>query len=140
MECLFEALFQIFAEFFLGAAVELLADLIGRAIISAIGIMFGVPDQPRPTSPVNVGQVVLWLLAGLALGFSTLPFLPHPLISGTLLHVLNLIVSPFLMAGALVAWGRLLARYDRRQTPLNRFTCAYAFALSYLLVRFIFTH
>ena len=140
MDCLFEALFQIFAEFFLGAALELLADLIGRAITSAIATMLGVSTDARPTSRVHVGQLLLWLLAGLALGFLTLAFLPHPLIKGTLLHVLNLTVSPFLMAGALVVWGRLLARFNKHQTPLNRFACAYAFAQSYLLVRFIFTH
>jgi hypothetical protein len=141
MDCLFEAILQIFAELFLGAAIEILSELIGRAIGWVFEALFGGSvARTVATAPVRAGQVVLWLLAGIGVGAISLLVVPHPLIKGTPLHVLNLILSPFLMAAALVAWGRLLAKYDHRRTPLNHFACAYAFALSYLLVRFCFTH
>lgn len=42
------------------------------------------------------------------------------------------------MALALVAWGRFLQKHDREKVPLNRFVCAYGFALCYMLTRFAF--
>ena len=141
MDCLFEALFQIFAELFLGAIVEVVADLIGRGIawgfraIVGADVMRGVAE-----TPIRGGMVVLWVLAGVGFGALSLLVFPHPLIRGRGLQVANLVVSPFLMAGGLVVWGRVLAKYDRRRTPLNHFACALGFAVGYLMMRFWFTY
>ena len=57
--------------------------------------------------------------------------LPHWLYWGVLL------LFP-LIAMALVAWGRFMEKHDRAKTPLNRFVCAYGFAVCYMLARFAF--
>jgi hypothetical protein len=138
MDCLFEILFQLLGEFFLGAAVELIAEGIGRGVVWIFSPLTGRSAAEQREDQLNVGRVVLWQLAGVAAGFLSLLIMPRAIVHVGVLHVINLMVTPLLMAGLMVKWGELMARRERRRTPLNHFACAYGFALCYLLVRFFF--
>jgi hypothetical protein len=139
MDCLFEILFQLLAEFFLGAGLEIIAEGIGRLIAWLFSpLSEQANDDARRDEHLNVGRAVLWQLVGVAAGFVSLLILPRAIIHVTALHVLNLIVTPLLMATVMVKWGDVMARHQRGRTPLNHFVCAYGFALCYLLVRFFF--
>lgn len=137
MDCLFEILFQLLGEFFLGAGIEIVAEGIGR-LIGWLFSPLAAGREDRKGDHLRVGLAVLWQLAGVAAGFVSLLMLPRAIIHVGALHVLNLIVTPLLMAGVMVKWGEVMARHARGRTPLNHFVCAYGFALCYLLVRLFF--
>jgi hypothetical protein len=157
MDCLFEIILQLLGEFLMGAGIELLVEGIGRFFVGlfrALGAIAdfgfdlgGLSSTARDESPearrrrANVGRVVLWTLAGVASGGVSLLILPGPIVKVPVLHAVNLALTPFAMAAAMVFVGRLLTREHparRRRTPGNHFACAYGFALCYLLVRFFF--
>src|SRR5438874_17075 len=97
MDCFFEILFQLFGELFLGAALEFLAEGIGR-LISWLFSPLAPSGNSQPRDRLNVGRAILWQLAGGAAGFVSLLILPRHIIHVTALHVVNLIVTPPVMA------------------------------------------
>jgi hypothetical protein len=137
MDCFFEILLQLFGELFLGAALEFIAEGIGRAI-SWLFSPLAATGNSQPRDHLNVGRAILWQLAGVAAGFVSLLILPRHIIHVTALHVVNLLITPPVMAALMVHWGNFLATRARPRTPLNHFLCAYGFALCYLLVRLFF--
>jgi len=155
MDCIFEILLQLFAEFFVGAGFELIAEGIGRfvggllrvlGVISDVGFDFDLGQSQSDTATsrrrrIHLGEVILWALAGAAFGFVSLAIIPHPLIHAPILHAINLTLTPIAMATAMVFAGGWLTKVrdtEPRRSPMNHFACAYAFALVYLLVRFFF--
>jgi hypothetical protein len=138
MDCLFEILIQLLAELFLGAGVEIVAEGIGRLVGWLFRPLMKRDGRDGREERLAVGLAILWQLGGVAAGFLSLLVFPRAIIHVTALHVVNLVLTPFLMAGVMVQWGQLMARHERRRTPLNHFVCAYGFALCYLLVRFFF--
>jgi hypothetical protein len=137
MDCFFEILLQLFGELFLGAALEFIAEGIGRLISWLFSPLAVTGNSQR--DHINVGLAILWQLAGVAAGFVSLLILPRHIIHVTALQVVNLLVMPPVMAALMVHWGNFLATRARPRTPLNHFLCAYGFALCYLLVRLFFT-
>lgn len=151
MDCLFEILVPLLGEFVLGAGFELLAEVVGRLFVWIVRILSvasdlglfelgpGSDDSSTPPRDMgNVGRVLLWILAGAACGWISVVIVPHPLARAAILCALNLIVTPFAMAGAVVWATRGMAK--GRAAPPRRsagvhFACAYAFGLFYLLVR-----
>jgi hypothetical protein len=136
MDCFFEILLQLLGELFLGAALEFIAEGIGRLISWLFSPLAVTGNSQR--DHINIGLAILWQLAGVAAGFVSLLILPRHIIHVTALHVVNLLVTPPVMAALMVHWGNFLAARARPRTPLNHFLCAYGFALCYLLVRLFF--
>ena len=137
MDCFFEILFQLLGELFLQAALEFLAEAIGRGV-SWLFSPLAPAAKVCAGDDLNIGRAILWQLAGVAAGFVSLLILPRHIIHVTALHVVNLIITPPVMAALMVHWGNFLATRARPRTPLNHFLCAYGFALCYLLVRLFF--
>lgn len=134
MDCLLEVLIPIFGEFLFGLVWELLANVVAwtfRQVRTA-----GDPSYTSALDSPRLVAVLLWALTGLACGFVSVGIAPRPMIHVTVLRVINLIVTPLLMAGAVVAiqgWFR-----KSRPTPAE-FLNAYLFAVCYLLTRSFFT-
>jgi hypothetical protein len=126
-----EVLIELLLELFGGLLMEGLAELISRFWVAV------AREQPNP-SIVHLPRAIVCQLAGIAAGAISLLFASQHIIHSPAFRVLNLVFTPVLMALALVAWGRYLQRHDRDRTPLNRFVCAYGFAICYMLVRFFF--
>src|SRR5689334_11451428 len=101
MDCLLEVLIPIFGEFFFGMIWEVLANVVlwGIKPISTPG---DPPEKLSIDSPQALA-LLAWALTGLACGFGSVGILPKPMIHVTILRVINLIVTPLLMAGAVVA-------------------------------------
>jgi hypothetical protein len=139
MECLFDIILPLLGEAFVGTLIEALAEGIGR-LVSWIGrTLSGSADDPRrPADDLRVGRAILYQLFGLLMGSLSLLVFRQHLIGYPVVRILNLIVTPVLMAFLMVQWGKFLAAKHKRPTPLNHFVCAYGFALCYLLVRFFF--
>jgi hypothetical protein len=143
MECLFEVIFQLLGEVLLGGAFEALAELVGRFISwVARGFSSAPADPPRRAHHLRLGRLALWLLGGVACGFLSLLVMPAAVVKVPALQVVNLVLTPFLMAALAVQTSRLLLPPPkpsaRARTPQEHFAGAYVFALVYLLVRFIF--
>ncbi|MDB5318625.1 MAG: hypothetical protein JWN40_256 [Phycisphaerales bacterium] len=126
-----EVLIELLLELFGGLLMEGLAELISRFWVAV------AQEQPNP-SIVHLPRAIVCQLAGIAAGAISLLFTSQHIIHSPTFRLLNLVFTPVLMALALVAWGRYLQRHDRDRTPLNRFVCAYGFAICYMLVRFFF--
>jgi hypothetical protein len=124
-------LLELLIELFGGLVMEGLAELVSR---------FGVAVLRPQAKPefVHIPRSIVCELAGVAAGVISLLFARHHIITSPGLRLLNLAVTPLIMACALVAWGRFLQRRDRDRTPLNHFVCAYGFAICYMLIRFFF--
>jgi hypothetical protein len=124
-------LLELLIELFGGLVMEGLAELISRFGVAVL--------RPQAKSEaVHLPRAVVCELAGVAAGLISLLFARHHIITSPALRLLNLAITPLIMAYALVAWGKFLQRRDRDRTPLNRFVCAYGFAVCYMLIRFFF--
>ena len=126
-----EFLLELLIELFGGLVMEGLAELISRFGTAVLR------PQSKPES-VHLPRAVVCELAGVAAGVISLLFARHHIITSPALRLLNLAITPLIMAYALVAWGRFMQKRDRNRTPLNHFVCAYGFALCYMLIRFFF--
>jgi hypothetical protein len=126
-----EVLLELLIELFGGLVMEGLAELISRAWVAV--------RQPEPNpAEIHVPRALACQFAGLIAGLVSLLFAGQHIIHSAAFRALNLALTPMIMALALVAWGRYLQKHDRDRTPLNRFVCAYGFAICYMLVRFFF--
>jgi hypothetical protein len=126
-----EFLLELLIELFGGLIMEGLAELISRFWV-AVG-----RAEPNP-SIVHLPRAIVCQLAGIAAGALTLTFAGQHIIHTPALRAVNLVLTPVIMALALVAWGRFMQTRDRDRMPLNRFVCAYSFAICYMLIRFFF--
>jgi hypothetical protein len=126
-----EFLLELLIELFGGLIMEGLAELISRFWVAVASA------EPNP-SIVHLPRAIVCELAGIAAGALSLLFAGQHIITSPALRLLNLALTPLIMAYALVAWGRFLQKHDRDRTPLNRFVCAYSFAICYMLIRFFF--
>ena len=135
MECIFEILLPILGEFFVGAGFEFLAEAIGRLFAWFFRLVAGAAADDTINAR-RVGRAFLWALGGVACGLLSVWILPQPMIRVPILHVVNLVVTPLLMAAALARWHHWMSRRSSRPPQKGHFFNAYAFALCYLLVRF----
>ena len=126
-----DVILELLIELFGGLIMEGLAELISRFWIAA------GRSEPNP-SIVHLPRAIVCQIAGTAAGALSLLFASQHIITSPPLRLLNLALTPLIMAYALVAWGRLMEKHDRERTPLNRFVCAYSFAICYMLIRFFF--
>lgn len=134
MDCLLEVLIPIFGEFFFGLVWEVLVNIVIWALKP-----ISTPGDPTVKLSLDSPKalaLLAWALTGLACGFVSVGVAPRPMIHVTILRVINLIVTPLLMAGAVVAFQSWLRK--KRATP-DAFISAYAFAVCYLLTRSFFT-
>jgi hypothetical protein len=126
-----DALLELFIELFGGLIMEGLAELISR--------IFRATTAPRsPADAVHIPRAILCQVAGVIAGLISLLFASHHIITSPPMRFINLALTPLLMALALIAWGRFMQKQNQEKVPLNRFVCAYGFALCYMLTRFAF--
>ena len=121
-------LLELLIELFGGLIMEGLAELISRFWVAV------ARTEPNP-SVVHLPRAIVCQIAGTAAGAISLLFASQHIITSPALRLVNLALTPLIMAYALVAWGRFLQKHDRDRTPLNRFVCAYSFAICYMLIR-----
>ena len=139
MDCLFEIIVPLLGEAFVGALFEALAEGIGRLVVWVWRTLTGAADDPgRPADDLRLGRAILYQLFGLAMGSLSLLVFRQHMIDNPAIRIVNLVVTPVVMAMVMVQWGKFLAARHNRPTPLNHFVCAYGFALCYLLVRYFF--
>jgi hypothetical protein len=112
-----EFLLELLIELVGGLVMEGLAELISRFWV-AVG-----QAQPNP-SVVHLPRAIVCQLAGIAAGALSLTFASQHIIHTPALRAVNLVLTPLIMAYALVAWGRFMQKHDRDRMPLNRFVCA----------------
>jgi hypothetical protein len=124
-----EVLLELLIELFGGLVMEGLAELISRAWVAV--------RQPEPNpAEIHIPRALACQFAGIIAGLVSLLFAGQHIIHSPGFRALNLVFTPVVMALTLVAWGRYLQKHDRDRTPLNRFVCAYGFAICYMLIRF----
>lgn len=117
IELLFEALLQVFLEFF------------GDFIVHMI------PTDRRSWSAILA--FVGYTAAGALLGYVSVLVFPSHFIAEREMRILNLIVTPIAI-GALMTWiGHIRMSRDKRVVGLERFVYAYVFALAIALTRFL---
>ena len=139
MECLFEIFLPLFGEAFLGAGFEFVAEVIGRFFGWIYRLVTGQAIDASPDGRRRLGRFLLWTLAGVAFGLLSLWLFPRPIVRVPFLQIVNIIVTPLAMAGAMIAWEQWLSKWRGRRSPgAAEFVNRYAFALCYLLVRFFF--
>ena len=126
-----EFLLELLIELFGGLVMEGIAELLSRFAAEVL------QPQPKPAF-IHVPRAIVCELAGVLAGVISLLFVSRHIITSPFLRLLNLALTPLIMAFALVLWGRFLQRRDRDRTPLNHFVCAYGFAVCYMLIRFFF--
>ncbi|MFZ6721658.1 hypothetical protein [Undibacterium sp. Ji49W] len=122
-----EFIFEIFGEVLL----QLLAE-----ILTGFGGQVWNKRQQGPVNPwlAALGYTVFGLVAG---GISLLIF-PHHFIHGALARLLNLLLMP-VGIGILLALVGSWRSGGSARSPMNRFVCAYLFALSMAIVRYVYT-
>jgi len=126
-----DVLLELFFELFGGLIFEGLAELLSR--------FFRATAEPMAASDsVHVPRAILCQVAGVVAGLISLIFAGHHIITSPAIRGINLLVTPVIMALILVGWGKFMVSRDREKTPLNRFVCAYGFAICYMLTRFAF--
>jgi hypothetical protein len=126
-----EVLLELLIELVGGLIMQGLAELISRFWIAV------ARTEPNP-SIIHLPRAIVCQIAGSVAGALSLLFAGQHIIHSPALRALNLALTPLIMAYALVAWGRFLQKHDRDRVPLNRFVCAYSFAICYMLIRFLF--
>ena len=126
-------------EFLLELLIELFGGLIMEGLAELISRFFAAVAQAEPNpSIIHLPRAIVCQLAGAAAGALSLLFAGQHIIHSPALRLVNLALTPLIMAYALVAWGRFMQKHDRDRVPLNRFVCAYSFAICYMLIRFFF--
>lgn len=112
-------------------------------IESIINIPFDLPSKNRLTpEPESVWLTcTLWFLGASFLGWVSLFFINHTLISLPILRIANIVVAPFLSATISQAIANRRAENNHFISPRNHYWKAYWFTLGFTLIRFAYaTH
>ena len=122
-----EFMLQIFGEFFLQIAIEILVEL-------------GFHSLKEPfRHPANPWLAVLgYALLGGILGGISLLFVGHHFIASDSLRLVNLLLSPVTAGLLMVTFGEWRTRRGESLFSIDKFLCGYIFALSLALVRYKF--
>ena len=127
MEFILEALLQGIGELALQLFFEALFEV-------GLHSLADTTRQPRHPVYSTIG-FTLW---GIMLGGFSLLIMPTSPIHNAGLRLINLIVTPMIVGLLMVAVGRRRRKMGQETTRLNRFSFAYAFALSFAAIRFAF--
>jgi hypothetical protein len=124
----------LLAEVLLQIIAELLLQLFVEASIEAGTHAIRGRHKTRPIHPImaSIGYVIL----GSILGAVSLWLVPQSLIQHPFGRWLNLILTPVLVGICMVMLGRWREKRGQETIRLDRFGCAFLFALAMALVRF----
>jgi hypothetical protein len=133
MEAIFEILLQFIFEVVLEVVAQILVELGFESLASPLR-----NESERNPILATVGYV----LFGLILGGLSLVLFPEPIIKNSLLKILNFAVSPILVGFSLCLFSYIWKRNTLGENffKLEKFVFGFVFALSYSLIRFIFTN
>lgn len=121
-----EAIFEILGEFLL--------QVVGEALVE-LGFQSLAEPFQKPSNPwlAAIGYALFGAILG---GLSLLAF-PNNLVPEPW-RLMNLIATPFVVGGLMVAMGAWRARRGQSVLRIDRFAYGYSFALALALVRFFF--
>ncbi len=123
-------------EFLFQLIVELLVQLFAEIVVDAGSNLLKRPDH-RIENPIylSVGFLAWGLLAG---AVSLWPF-PRAFIISPDLRLLNLLITPLIVGGLMLAIGNAKEKRGYSRSKLERFGYAITFAFAMALVRLTFT-
>lgn len=126
MEIIFELLFQFFAEIFLQAAFELLAELGYRSLGNRVR---------RARHPIY--SIIGFIILGAISGGVSLLMLPYSPIEDLTFRKINLVAMPILLGLMMMLVAKLRQKKGQDLVRIDRFGYAFVFAFAMGLVRFI---
>lgn len=129
MEVILEILWIIFVEILGTSFFEAIVEFIIRAIVR----LFGLEKNPHPFFAFIGYNVAAFLLGSISIGL----FKSH-IIHSEALQIANLILVPIVVGLLMKLRGDYLEKNKKKRIHLNSFVFGYAFALTFLLVRFFF--
>lgn len=122
-------LFEIIAQF----VGEILLEMLFEALLD-IGLHSLTAPINRPAKPLL--STIGFLLWGSIAGGASLWILPRSLIVNHGLRALNLIITPVILAYAMVGIGAWRLSRGQKLAKINRFPYAFAFAFTMTLIRY----
>jgi len=129
MEFLLELLLEIFGEFILQFVFE--------AISQAFLHLFNRPVRPEPGGVSSAWWAIAgYALLGVGCGSFSVWLLPHFFIHSHVARLVNLAVTPVLVAGVVALLGRRRSRRGLGVVRGDKFTYAYVFAFAMGAMRF----
>jgi hypothetical protein len=133
MEAIFEVLFEIIFE----VVLEVIAQILVEAGFEALSASFRDRKEINPFLAITG-----YILFGLILGSLSLLIFPDPIIKSPLVKTLNFIFSPLLVGFSLCLFSWLLERKKLGEGifKIEKFIFGCFFALSYSIIRIIFTN
>jgi formate hydrogenlyase subunit 3/multisubunit Na+/H+ antiporter MnhD subunit len=119
--------------------IEFIFEVLLQLVFEIVEAVFssGVKRSRQTRLPLWLSAIVYTGL-GVFAGFVSVWMFPQAFLHGSIARIANLLLTPVLMgflAGAFAAWRG----GDQQGIFLNRFACAYLFALSMAIVRFFVT-
>ena len=134
MEIIAEVLIAL-VQFLCEVALQLLGD-----IVAELG-WHSVREAIRPSQPPRrVLALIGFVFIGALLGALSLLLFPKHSAAGAALRLITLLLGPLVSALALGLVALWLPRYFDAVGPRWRFANAYAFSLSFALIRFAYAH
>jgi hypothetical protein len=120
-----QGIWEIFWDLLLQSLFQLAAEILIHAFHGARKTAAG----PYVTA---LGYTVLGGIAGLI----SLLLFPHAFIRRMWLRIVNMAITPLIVAELMTTIGRMRIRKGQTTIRLDTFSCAYIFALAMALVRF----
>jgi hypothetical protein len=126
MELIFEVILQFLGEILLQIFFELLLELGLHSVADTV-------RKPRHPALSTMGFILWGAIAG---GISLWIF-PISAIRNPSFRMLNLVITPILIGGAMMLIGKVRDKKGQDLVKLDRFGYAFVFAFAMSLVRFI---
>ncbi len=130
MELILEIIFGIFGEFLLQCIFELAAHF---------GLAAYDKHKEKPYRFSAVWLFFGYVLLGIIAGSLSLMVFPEALLGKGAVAVVNLIMTPLLVAAGMCMIGKYRTKKDKAPLLIDTFVYAYTFALVFALIRFAFT-
>ncbi len=119
IEFIFELLIQSFFELIMGSSVRRLS----------------APQRAQNTGPVI--KAVFYSLLALLAAWLSVKLIPALYIKNSTLQIINLIVSPFIIAAAISLRTKIVKQEEKFLIKLDEFSFAYLFALIFSVTRYL---
>ena len=114
--------------------LQLLAEVLAESGLEAIR------EAVRPSKPARpLVAAIGYVLLGALLAFLSLWVFPRSFAHHTWLRLANLVIAPAFAGWVLVSVGQWRVGRGQSRLYLHRFTYGYLFALTFALVRFVFS-
>ena len=130
MEIIFELIFSFLIEIIGEGLFQLLVELVVRSLGSTLGL--SKPDRP-------ILSLLGYILLATAGAFISIAIFKNHFIKNETLRIVNLIIAPIILGLMMKFRGKKLEHKNIISIRLDSFWYGYVFALTFALIRLIFS-